>query len=143
MLYLANDHAGFKLKEILIKYLKKHNIEYDDLGTYSADRVDFPEYAKLLTAKVAESPENKGVLICGTGIGMSIAANRNPKIRAALCKNVATVRLARQHNDANVLVLAGRGTCGCLAKKMLHTFLITQHFGGVYAERMAQIDRKN
>ena len=143
MLYLANDHAGFKLKEILIKYLKKHNIEYDDLGTYSADRVDFPEYAKLLSEKVAESPENKGVLICGTGIGMSIAANRNPKIRAALCKNVATVRLARQHNDANVLVLAGRSTCGCLAKKMLHTFMITQHFVGVYAERMAQIDQKN
>ena len=143
MLYIANDHAGFKLKEILTKYLKKHNIEYDDLGTYSAERVDFPKYAKLLTEKVAESPENKGVLICGTGIGMSIAANRNPKIRAALCKNISTARLARQHNDANVLVLAGRSTCGCSAKKMLHTFLTTEHLGGVYSERMAQIDRKN
>lgn len=143
MLYIANDHAGFKLKETLTKYLKKHNIEYDDLGAYSAERVDFPKYAKLLTEKVAESPENKGVLICGTGIGMSIAANRNPKIRAALCKNFSTARLARQHNDANVLVLAGRSTCGCSAKKMLHTFLTTEHLGGVYSERMAQIDRKN
>ncbi len=140
MLYLANDHAGFTLKEELIKYLKKHNVEYDDLGAYSIERTNFPQYAKLLTEKVAENPENRGVLICGTGIGMSIAANRNPKIRAALCKNVKTARLARQHNDANVLVLAGRGTCKYNAKRMLAAFLSTATLGGIYAERMREID---
>ncbi len=140
MLYLANDHAGYSLKEELVKYLKKHNIEYDDLGSYSAERTDFPQYAKLLSEKVASSPDNRGVLICGTGIGMSIAANRNPKIRAALCKNVKTARLSRQHNDANVLVLAGRSTCKFRAKRILVTFLSTDALGGIYAERMREID---
>ncbi len=142
MLYLASDHAGYALKQKLISYLKNKNIDLTDLGTFSSERTDFPKYAKFLTDKVSSSKDDKGILICGTGIGMSIAANRNPLIRAGLCTNIKTARLARQHNDINVLVLAGRSTCGFIAKKIVNVFLNTEALGGVYAERMAQIDQK-
>lgn len=140
MLYIANDHAGFNLKTKIIKFLQKNNIEFIDLGTNSAERVDFPVFCKKLVNEVVKSPENKGILICGTGIGMSICANRNPKIRAGLCKNVKTARLCRQHNDANVLVLAGRSTCSLTAKKIVYTFLNTETMGGIYKQRMDMID---
>ena len=143
MLYLASDHAGFQLKTKIIEYLKRKGIDFNDLGTNSNERTDFPKYAKLLTDAVAQNKSNRGILICGTGIGMSIAANRNPKIRAGLCKNKKTAILARQHNNINVLVLAGRGTRFNSAKNMVDVFLTTEALGGVYAERMAAIDLKN
>ena len=140
---IANDHRGYKKKQYLTQFLEKLGYTVINYGTDSEESVDFPDYAKKLGIAVREKEVDLGIAICGTGIGMSIAANRNHKIRAALCKNFSTARLARQHNDANVLVLAGRSTCGCSAKKMLHTFLTTEHLGGVYSERMAQIDQKN
>lgn len=140
MLFIASDHAGYNLKQKLVKMLTKKGVEFEDLGTNSFESVDFPKYAKMLCSKVLENDANKGVLICGTGIGMSISANRIRGIRAALCKDVKTAQLARQHNNANVLVLAGRRGCPCKAKKMLEKFLTTEFLGGKYAERMNEID---
>lgn len=140
MLYIASDHAGFELKEKLTTYLTKNGVEFIDLGTNSTESVDYPVFAKLLAEKVLENTDNKGVLICGTGIGMSIVANRFKGIRAGLCKDAKTAVLTRQHNDANVLVLAGRSTSACRAKKILDKFLTTEFLGGRHANRINQID---
>ena len=140
MLYIASDHAGFEMKGKVINHLKKKKIEFVDLGTNSAESCDFPVYAKKLVNEVVKSESNVGILICGSGIGMSICANRNPKIRAALCKDVATAELARQHNDANVLVIAGRTTSVITSNRMVDKFLSTAHLGGKYAKRMKMID---
>jgi len=140
MIYIANDHAGYRLKIKLKKYLTKNNVKFIDMGTDSEQSVNFPEFCKLVTNEVAKSNENKGILICGTGIGMSICANRNPAIRAALCKSPQIARLARQHNDANILVLAGRFTSGFMAKRILKAFLNAEAFGGKYKRRMEEIN---
>ncbi len=140
MLYIANDHAGYPLKQKIVEFLKKEGLEFVDLGTHSSESVDFPVYAKKLTQMVLENADNRGILICGSGIGMCICANREVGIRAALCDNVASTRLARQHNDANVLVLAGRRTRPMRAKKMVNVFLNTDAWGGKYAYRMQLID---
>ncbi len=140
MLYLASDHAGFEMKGKIINHLKKKKIEYTDLGTLTSERCDFPVYAKKLVAQVVQNKAHRGILICGSGIGMSICANRNKGIRAALCKDVKTAELAREHNDANVLVVAGRTTSVITANRMVDKFLSTKHLGGKYAERMKMID---
>ncbi|MBR4270093.1 MAG: ribose 5-phosphate isomerase B [Clostridia bacterium] len=141
MLYIACDHGGFDLKTKVVAHLKKLGIKFDDLGAYTEDNEDdFPVYAKKLVAKVAEDENNRGILICGSGVGMSICANRNPHIRAALCKDINTAKLCRLHNDANVLVLAGRSTGVVTANKMVISFLNTEHLGGKYARRMKMID---
>ena len=136
MLYLASDHAGFQLKTKIIEYLKRKGIDFNDLGTNSNERTDFPKYAKLLTDAVAQNESNRGILICGTGIGMSIAANRNPKIRAALCMDETFASLARRHNDANVLCLSGRFTSPRKAIKIIKVFLTTDFEGGRHARRI-------
>ncbi len=136
MLFLACDHGGFKLKEKLALHLKELGVEFVDLGTDSEESVDFPVFCKKLVNEVKKDEQNKGVLVCGSGIGMSICANRNPEIRAALCHNLETARLSREHNDANVLVLGGRTTRTCQAKKMLEIFLTTSFLGGKYKRRM-------
>ncbi len=140
MIYIASDHAGFPLKQKLVEFMQKLGLEFVDLGTHSTESVDFPVYSRKLTQLVLENRDNRGILICGSGIGMSISANREPGIRAALCDNVASTRLARQHNNANVLVLAGRRTRPFRAKKMLSVFLNTDAWGGKYERRMASID---
>lgn len=143
MLYIASDHAGFPLKQKIVEFLHKNGIEFIDLGTHSTESVDFPVYSRKLTQLVLENKNNRGILICGSGIGMSICANREVGIRAALCDNVASTRLARQHNDANVLVLAGRRTSAFRAKKMVKAFLNADFLGGKYARRMLSIDDQN
>lgn len=140
MLYLANDHAGFKFKQKIIKILQKKGIKFEDLGAFSTESVDYPKFGKLLAQKVAENDSNRGILICGSGIGMSIVANRNTKIRAGLCKNGKITKLARQHNNINVLVLAGRDGKPICVGKMIDIFLNTPFLGGKYAERLGQID---
>lgn len=140
MLYLASDHAGYPLKTKLIQYLVKLGAEFEDLGTNSTESVDFPVFCDILTQKVVLDPRHRGILICGSGVGMSICANRQKGIRAALCLDTATVRLAREHNDANVLVLAGRKTSAFRARSMLKVFLNTPSLGGKYQRRMQMID---
>ncbi len=126
MLYLGSDHGGFDLKQAIKKYLKKKNIEYKDLGPESIDNNDdYPDYALKVAQEVAQSQENKGILICGTGIGMCITANKVKGIRAALCYDKETARLSREHNDSNVLCLGGRTTKKGKALKIVDVWLKT------------------
>lgn len=137
---LGSDHAGFKLKEALKGFLISRNLKVLDEGTYSEDAVDYPDFAK----KVADDIKNKnadfGILICGTGIGMSIAANRIKGIRAALCLFPEMARFARSHNDANVLVLPGRLISSELAQWITEVFLNEKFEGGRHEKRVKKIE---
>lgn len=139
MIILASDHAGFLLKEDIKKFFKKENITTIDVGCYSMEPVDYPDFAKSANRKVLENDNNIGIYICGTGIGMDICANRNPKIRAALCPNSTYARLARSHNNANVLVLGGRFTRKRKAIKIIKEFLTTQFDGGRHQKRIKKL----
>ncbi|MBQ3494342.1 MAG: ribose 5-phosphate isomerase B [Clostridia bacterium] len=141
MIILACDHAGYDLKEDIKEFFNKENITTIDVGTYSNESVDYPDFAKAGNQKVLENPNNIGIYICGTGIGMSMAANRNPKIRAALCTSVAFAELSRRHNDANVLVLAGRYTSKMKAISIIKTFLTTKFEGGRHLRRIKKISK--
>jgi ribose 5-phosphate isomerase B len=138
---IAADHGGFDLKESLVPVLETAGLTVLDLGTTSRESVDYPEFADALAAALAAGRAQRGILICGTGIGISIAANRHPGIRAALCHDGLTARLARQHNDANVLVLGGRVIGIETAKDCLTTFLDTPFEGGRHARRVAKLGR--
>ena len=140
MLYIASDHGGFKRKQFLLDYLSKQGIKCVDLGTHTDESTDFPIYAKKLVAKVLENKTNRGILVCGSGVGMSICANRFKGIRAGLCTTPDLAKLARQHTDINVLVLRGRFGTHLSAQKMVQEFLNTPHLGGKYARRMKMID---
>ena len=139
MIILACDHAGYELKEEIKAFFNKQNITTIDVGTYSKDRVDYPDFAKAGNAKVLENPNNIGIYICGTGIGMSIAANRNPKIRAALCESTKFAHLARAHNNANILCMGGRVIGRELAFMIVDTFLNTEFLGGRHQRRVDKI----
>lgn len=139
MIILACDHAGFRLKEAIKAFFNSENISAIDVGCYSADTVDYPDLARAGVARVLENKQNVGIFICGTGIGMSIAANRNPQIRAALCHSKETASLARKHNDANVLVLGGRHTSKRKAIKMIKVFLTTDFERGRHLERLKKL----
>ncbi|MDG1981406.1 MAG: RpiB/LacA/LacB family sugar-phosphate isomerase, partial [Alphaproteobacteria bacterium] len=107
-IFLASDHGGFSLKESIKKYLIKNKFNIEDLGCFSLDPVDYPDYAKLLASKIESNNNSFGLLFCGTGIGISMAANRFSHVRAALCTSVEMASKSRKHNDANVLALGGR-----------------------------------
>ena len=139
MIILACDHAGYPLKEEIKKFFNHENITTIDVGTYSTDSVDYPDYAKLGNVKVLESDNNMGIYICGTGIGMSMVANRNSKIRAALCWNTTIASLARRHNNANVLVLPGRYMGKSKAIRIIKEFLTTQYEAGRHAKRLKKL----
>ena len=132
---IASDHAGFKLKSQLLKIFPK----LADLGTKSNDSVDYPDFAHKLTKEIVKNKNNFGILICGTGVGMSIAANRKKGIRAGLVNNVKTARLIRKHNDANVLVLPGRFINRNEAKKCVQAFLSTEFESGRHKKRISKI----
>ena len=133
--YIASDHAGFKLKSDLLKIFPK----IADLGTKSNESVDYPDFAHKLTKLVLKNEDNVGILICGTGVGMSIAANRKKGIRAGLVNNTKTARLIRKHNDANVLVLPGRFINTNEAKKCVQAFLRTKFESGRHKKRIIKI----
>lgn len=140
MIILASDHAGYLLKEEVKKFFNKENIIAIDVGCYSREQLDdYPDFAKAGNVKVLEDPRNVGIFICGSGIGMSMAANRNPKIRAALCKNETDAMLARAHNDANVLCLGGRFTKTKKAIKIIKVFLTTDFEGGRHSRRIKKM----
>jgi ribose 5-phosphate isomerase B len=140
MLYLASDHAGYELKEKLKQYLSEEKIAFEDLGTNSTDSVDYSDFGHTLAKKVLENSDSRGVGICGTGLGISMALNRHDGIRAARSMSVEDAHLARQHNGSNVLVLAGRQTDSETAKKMLAEFLKTPFEGGRHGNRIRKID---
>jgi ribose 5-phosphate isomerase B len=138
---IAADHGGFDLKSALVPMLQELGLIVLDLGTGSRESVDYPDYADAVAAALIEGRARRGILICGTGIGISIAANRHPGIRAALCHDSLTARLARQHNDANVLALGGRVIGIETAKDCLTAFLNTPFEGGRHARRVAKLAR--
>ena len=125
MIAIGSDHGGYALKQEVIKHLEKKGIKYQDFGCYNEDSCDYPVYAKLVTKEITEGNCEKGILICGTGIGISIEANKEPGIRAALCTDCIFAEATRQHNDANVLCLGGRVVGAGLALKIVDTFLDT------------------
>lgn len=136
---IAADHAGFDLKEILKAELSSLGCYVLDLGTGGPQSVDYPDFADSLAAVLADGRAGRGVLICGTGVGISIAANRHRHLRAALCHDSVSARLARAHNDANVLVLGARLIGVEVAKDCLHVFLNTPFEGGRHAGRVAKL----
>jgi ribose 5-phosphate isomerase B len=139
---VASDHAGFDLKEMLKRDLQEAGYAVLDLGTDSTASVDYPDFGAALASAVAEHRAEKGVLVCGTGIGISIAANRNPRIRAAVVHDATSARLSRQHNDANVIALGARLTGTEVAREALRVFLNTSFEGGRHAGRIAKLSRE-
>ena len=136
----ASDHAGFPLKNHLVAWLSAHGHEVTDLGTHSAESTDYPDFAHEVARRIASGEVERGLLVCGTGIGMSIAANRHAGVRAARCLTEYDARMARAHNDANVLALGERVTGAGLAEAILETFLATAFEGGRHARRVQKIE---
>ncbi len=137
---IAADHAGFALKAVLADELRAAGREVLDLGTHGEASVDYPDYGFAVAAAVTDGRAGSGIAICGSGIGISIAANRVPGIRAALCTSGLMARLARTHNDANVLVLGSRIIGVEVARDCVHEFLNTAFEGGRHAGRTAKLD---
>ena len=137
---IACDHAGYQLKSALVKEIESMGLEIIDCGTNSDKSVDYPDLAKLAVKNILKKKSNFAVLICGSGIGMSITANRFQGIRAALCRNVDEVKLARQHNNANILTLPGRQIDVDEAKNCFKIFINTSFDGGRHKKRVKKID---
>jgi ribose 5-phosphate isomerase B len=129
MIAIGSDHGGFELKQEIMAHLKKRGLEYRDFGTYTPESCDYPVYGKAVAHAVASGECERGIIICGTGIGISITANKIPGIRAALCTDCFCAEATRLHNDANILALGGRVVGPGLALKIVDTFLDTPFSG--------------
>ncbi|MGN1334639.1 MAG: ribose 5-phosphate isomerase B [Anaerovoracaceae bacterium] len=138
---IASDHGGFALKEKVKEHLLKRGFSVEDLGTYSEESVDYPVYGKACGEAVASGKADLGVVICGTGIGISIAANKIKGIRCGLCTSVEMAHLTKQHNNANMLALGGRTTDVDLAVKIVDEWLDTEYEGGRHQRRVEMLDR--
>ena len=136
---LASDHAGFKLKEEIKKFLIKKKRKVLDLGTANVSSVDYPDYAHLLSKKMEKNKNQFGILICGSGAGMSMAANKHKNIRAALCYDIKSTKLSRLHNNANVMTIGAKLTKKNVALKCVSTFLKTDFDGGRHSRRVKKI----
>jgi len=136
---IAADHAGYDLKALLVPELKSLGFEVLDLGTGGPDSVDYPDFADALARALERGQVKRGVLVCGTGLGIAIAANRYRWVRAGVCHDATSARLARQHNDANVLALGARVVGSEVAKDCLRAFLATEFEGGRHARRVAKL----
>ncbi len=138
---IGSDHAGFSLKEELKEFLIKKGYQVKDVGAFSDDSVDYPEFSEKVAVLVSQKKADRGIVICGTGIGVSIVANKVPGVRAALCQNVFTARYSRRHNDSNVLALGARVVELTQAKKIIITWLTTSFEGGRHERRVKQIKK--
>ena len=139
MIALGADHGGYEIKEAVKKYLEENGIEYKDFGTYSTDSVDYPRYAYPVAKAVSSKECELGILCCGTGIGISIAANKVKGIRAAVCTNEFCAEMTRRHNDANILCMGGRVITEKDAVEFTKIFLTTEFEGGRHQRRIDQI----
>ncbi len=133
---IASDHGGFELKEIIAEYLKEKGYDVFDYGIKENERVDYPDYAKLVADGITEGKEELGILICGTGLGMSIAANKIKGIRAACVSDAFSAKMARQHNNANILCFGGRVVGDEVAKTLVDAFLDNEFEGGRHSTRV-------
>lgn len=136
---LAGDHGGFNLKEQIVKMLEAEGYEVHDFGTYSLEPVDYPDFALLVAEAVAQGEFDRGIICCGTGIGVCIAANKVPGIKAALCHDTFSARAAREHNDANVLTMGERVIGPGLARDVVRAFLAGEFAGGRHTRRVGKI----
>ena len=136
---LSSDHRGYQLKDSLKKFLEERKIEFLDVGTFSADSVDYPDFAMLAAEKVSHGDYDRGILICGSGIGMCIVANKFPGVRAAVCHDVSAAEMSRKHNDSNMLSLGADVINEELARKILHVWLETKFEGGRHLRRIQKI----
>lgn len=139
MIAIGSDHGGFALKQEIMKHLEERKLEYIDFGTYSSDSCDYPQYGAAVGRAVASGSCERGILICGTGIGISISANKIHGVRAALCGDCFSAEMTRRHNDANIVALGARVVGPGLALKIVDTFLDTEFEGGRHERRVQQM----
>lgn len=139
MYAIGSDHGGYELKQAVMAHLKERGVEFRDYGTFSTDSCDYPDYGEAVARAVASGECERGIVVCGTGIGISIAANKVHGIRCALCGDCYSAEKSREHNDANMLALGGRVLGEGLALKIVDTFLDTEFAGGRHARRLAKI----
>ncbi len=139
MIAIGSDHGGYALKQVIISHLADRGIEFRDFGTYSEESCDYPEYGEAVGRAVASGECELGIAVCGTGIGISIAANKVHGVRAAACSDCFTAEMCRRHNDANVLALGGRVIGPGLALKIVDIFLSTGFDGGRHARRLGKL----
>ena len=137
---IASDHGGFDLKESVICSLREKGLEIDDLGPSSNDSVDYPDYGIKLAHAIVEQKVERGIVICGTGVGMSIVVNRFPGIRGTLCSDVYTAKMCRDHNDSNILIMGGRVIDKDLALEIVRIWLKTEFEGGRHQRRLDKIN---
>ncbi len=138
-IFISSDHAGFKLKEAIKIHLKRKKLDFQDLGPSDEKSVDYPEYAHKVAKKVKLKSSNVGILVCGSGTGMNIAANKHKNIRAAQCFNIKSTKLSRLHNDANIITLGSRLITKKNAFKFVDIFLNTKFDGGRHKKRVNKI----
>ena len=138
-IFISSDHAGFKLKEYIKIYLSKKKLSFQDLGPHNNNKVDYPDYAHKVAKKVKISKKNVGILVCGSGTGMNIAANKHKNIRAAQCFNLKSTKLSRLHNDANIITLGSRVLSKKNALNFVGVFLNTKFEGGRHSKRIRKI----
>jgi len=136
---IGSDHGGFLLKDEIIEHLKQKNIDFDDLGCYTTESVDYPDIGQAVGEAVVKGEYDKGIICCGTGIGISISANKVPGIRAALCGDCFSARASIEHNDANVLALGERTIGAGLAKMIVDIWLSSEFQGGRHGRRVEKI----
>lgn len=136
---IGSDHGGFLLKDEIMKHLKEKNIEFDDFGCFSTESVDYPDIGQAVGEAVATGKHDKGIICCGTGIGISISANKVPGVRAALCGDCFSAKASREHNDANVLALGERVIGPGLAKMIVDIWLSSEFQGGRHGRRVGKI----
>lgn len=137
---IASDHGGYDLKESVIAHLLNDGWEIDDLGPGNEDSVDYPDYGIKLAESITNNKVERGIVICGTGVGMSIVVNRFPGIRGTLCSNVYTAKMCREHNDSNILIMGGRVISKGLASEIVDTWLSTAFEGGRHQRRLDKIN---
>ena len=138
-IFISSDHAGFKLKEAIKSYLSNKKLSFTDMGPYNDSRVDYPDFAHKVARKVKLNKNNIGILVCGSGMGMNIAANRHKNIRAAQCFNLKSTKLSRLHNDANIITLGSRLLTKKNALSCIGVFLKTKFEGGRHSKRIRKI----
>ena len=138
-IFISSDHAGFKLKEAIKSYLSNKKLSFTDMGPYNDSRVDYPDFAHKVAKKVKLNKNNVGILICGSGMGMNIAANKHKNIRAAQCFNLKSTKLSRLHNDANIITLGSRLLTKKNALSCVGVFLDTKFEGGRHSKRIKKI----
>ncbi len=138
-IFISSDHAGFKLKETIKVYLRNKKLQFEDLGPMDDNSVDYPDYAHKVARKVKLNKSNVGILVCGSGTGMNIAANKHKNIRAAQCFNLKSTKLSRLHNDANIITLGSRLITKKNALKFVSVFLNTKFDGGRHLKRVKKI----